>query len=71
VSRSVEKENGVSVFPFSDFLVVGLVALLRSCIRRAVLVLTKIAPRLALQLAQDPTIPDLSYGSPPAANSMT
>ncbi len=25
----------------------------------------------ALQLAHEPTIPDLSYGSPPAANSMT
>jgi len=37
-------------------------ALLRCCIRRAVLVLTKIAPRLALQLAHEPTIPDLSYG---------
>jgi hypothetical protein len=35
-------------------------------IRCAVLRLTKMAPRLALQLAQDPTIPDLSYGSPPA-----
>jgi hypothetical protein len=40
-------------------------------IRCAVLRLTKMAPRLALQLAQDPTMPDRSYGSPPAANSMT
>jgi hypothetical protein len=40
VSRSVEKENGVSVFPFSDFLVVPLVALLRFWIRAAVLRLT-------------------------------
>jgi hypothetical protein len=74
VDRSAEKENGVSVFLFSGVWVVAFVAfvaLLRSCIRRAVLVLTKIAPRLALQLAQDPTIPDLSYGSPPAANSIT
>jgi hypothetical protein len=71
VDRSAEKENGVSVFLFSGVWVVSFVALLRSCIRRAVLVLTKIAPRLALQLAHDPTIPDLSYGSPPAANSMT
>jgi hypothetical protein len=71
VDRLSEKEIGCSVFLFSDGLIVALVALLRSCIRRAVLVLTKIAPRLALQLAQDPTIPDLSYGSPPAANSTT
>jgi hypothetical protein len=71
VDRFAEKENGVSVFLFSGVWVVPFVALLRSCIRRAVLVLTKIAPRLALQLAQDPTIPDLSYGSPPAANSTT
>ena len=71
VSDLDEKERWVVSFSLLECLVVPLVALLRCCIRRAVLVLTKIAPRLALQLAHEPTIPDLSYGSPPAANSMT
>jgi hypothetical protein len=60
VSRSVEKENGLSVFLFSDGLVVALVALLRFWIRAAVLRLTYVAPRLALQLAHDPTMLVLS-----------
>ena len=58
VSRSVEKENGVSVFLFSECL--GFIVWLRCWIRVAVFLLTKIAPRLALQLAHDPTIPDRS-----------
>jgi hypothetical protein len=37
-------------------------------IRCAVLRLTYVAPRLALQLAQDPTIRVLSYGSMPVSN---
>jgi hypothetical protein len=43
---------------------------LRFCIRVAVFLLTYSAPRLALQLAQAPTMADLSYGSDPASNSM-
>jgi hypothetical protein len=58
VSDLVEKENGCSVFLFSKCLVV--VVWLRCWIRFAVFLLTKIAPRLALQLAHEPTIPDLS-----------
>jgi hypothetical protein len=45
--------------------------LLRFCIRCAVFLFTYSAPRLALQLAQAPTMADLSYGSAPASNSMT
>jgi hypothetical protein len=51
-----KKETGCSVFFFWGGLVVGLVALLRFCIRAAVLRLTYMAPRLALQLAHDPTM---------------
>jgi hypothetical protein len=58
VSDLDEKENGCSVFLFSECLVV--VVWLRCWIRFAVFLLTKIAPRLALQLAHEPTIPDLS-----------
>jgi hypothetical protein len=66
-----KKEIGCSDFLFSDGLVVALVALLRFCIRAAVLRLTYVAPRLALQLAHDPTMLVLSYGSMPASTSMT
>jgi len=69
VSRSVEKENGCSVFLFSDCLEVWV--WLRCWIRVAVLRLTYIAPRLALQLAHDPTMLVLSYGSMPASSSVT
>jgi hypothetical protein len=55
-----EKENGVSVFLFLGVWVVPLVALLRFCIRAAVLRLTYVAPRLALQLAHEPTMLVLS-----------
>jgi hypothetical protein len=71
VDRSAEKENGVSVFLFSGVWVVLFVALLRFCIRAAVLRLTYVAPRLALQLAHEPTMLVLSYGSMPASTSMT
>jgi hypothetical protein len=71
VDRSAEKENGVSVFLFLGVWVVPFVALLRFCIRAAVLRLTYVAPRLALQLAHDPTMLVLSYGSMPASTSMT
>ena len=69
VSRSVEKEKGVSVLLFWDGLLV--IVWLRCWIRVAVFLLTYWAPRRALQLAHDPTIPDRSYGSPPASNSVT
>ena len=42
---------------------------LRCGIRFAVFLLTYMAPRLALQLAQDPTMLVLSYGSTPWSNS--
>jgi hypothetical protein len=66
-----KKEIGCSDFLFSDGLVVPFVALLRFWIRAAVLRLTYVAPRLALQLAHDPTMLVLSYGSMPASISMT
>jgi hypothetical protein len=56
VSRSDEKEKGVSVFFFSGGLLV--IVWLGCWIRVAVFLLTYWAPRRALQLAHDPTIPD-------------
>ena len=66
---SVEKENGCSVFFFSDGLLV--IVRLRCWIRFAVFLLTYIAPRRALQLAHDPTMFARSYGSPPWSSSVT
>jgi hypothetical protein len=60
VDRLSKKEIGCSDFLFSDGLIVPLVALLRFWIRAAVLRLTYVAPRLALQLAHDPTMLVLS-----------
>jgi len=68
VSGLVEKETGCSVFFFSDGLVV--VVRLRVWIRVAVFLLTYMAPRLALQLAHDPTMLSRSYGSPPWSSSV-
>ena len=70
MDRSVEKENGCSIFLFSSVWVVPLVALFRFWIRCAVLRLTYVAPRDALQLAHEPTMRDLSYGSMPWSTSM-
>jgi len=69
VSRFVEKEIWFSEFLFSECFVVDV--WLRCWIRVAVLRLTYMAPRLALQLAHDPTMLVLSYGSMPASNSVT
>jgi hypothetical protein len=69
VSRSVEKEIWFSEFLFSECFVVEV--WLRCWIRVAVFLLTYMAPRLALQLAHDPTMFARSYGSPPWSNSVT
>ena len=55
-----EKEKSVDVCFFSGVCVVPFVAWFRFCIRWAVLRLTYVAPRDALQLAHDPTMLVLS-----------
>jgi hypothetical protein len=62
-----EKEKGVSVLLFWGGL--GVWVWLRCWIRVAVFLLTYMAPRLALQLAHDPTMLVLSYGSTPWSSS--